>query len=158
MKNLLFTKILGKASKNKCMVGKHFRECFQLLINEERGCRLELFLQEYIERNGSAQNGAKTLCKRKAYPYLCGTVPYRTVPEFPCKHSLEQKHFPICSTIFPIIAGRSGYAKGLVPTTNSTDASEWSRNVEHMYAVCGLVSYTAHYLWTEHMYSILLVD
>ena len=34
-----------------------------------------------LERNGSAQNGSKRSCKREAYPYLCGTVPYRTVPK-----------------------------------------------------------------------------
>ena len=29
----------------------------------------------------SAQNGSKASCKREAYPYLRGTVPYRTVPK-----------------------------------------------------------------------------
>ena len=47
----------------------------------ERGCRLELFMRECFERNGSAQNGSKRSCKREAYPYLRGTVPYRTVPK-----------------------------------------------------------------------------
>jgi len=37
-------------------------------MNGERGCRLELFMREYIERNCSAQNGSKTSCKREAYP------------------------------------------------------------------------------------------
>ena len=36
---------------------------------------------EYVERNGSAQDGFKTSCKREAYPYLRGKVPYRTVPK-----------------------------------------------------------------------------
>ena len=34
-----------------------------------------------FERNGSAQNGSKRSCKREAYPYLRGTVRYRTVPK-----------------------------------------------------------------------------
>ena len=51
------------------------------LINGEKGCRLELFMRGCFERNGSAQNGSKRLCKREAYPYLSGTVPYRTVPK-----------------------------------------------------------------------------
>ena len=49
-------------------------------MNEERGCRLELFMREYMEKNGSAQNGSKTSCKREAYPYLYGTVPQRAAP------------------------------------------------------------------------------
>ena len=57
-------------------------------MNGERGCRLELSIYEYMERNGSAQNGFKTSCKRKAYPYLCGTAPYITAPKFPCIRSL----------------------------------------------------------------------
>ena len=47
----------------------------------ERGCRLELFMGECCERNSSAQNGSKALCKREAYPYLRGTVPHSTVPK-----------------------------------------------------------------------------
>ena len=47
----------------------------------ERGCRLELFMREYFERNGSAQNGSNASRRREAYPYLRGTVPYRTVPK-----------------------------------------------------------------------------
>ena len=39
-----------------------------------------------FERNGSAQNGSKRSCKRIAYPYLRGTVPYRS--KVPCKRSL----------------------------------------------------------------------
>ena len=38
-------------------------------------------MTECFERNGSAQNGSKTSCKREAYPYLRGTVPHRTVPK-----------------------------------------------------------------------------
>ena len=52
-----------------------------LLINGERGCRLELYMRGCFERNGSAQNGSKRSCKREAYPYLRGTVPYRAVPK-----------------------------------------------------------------------------
>ena len=40
-----------------------------------------LFMRECFERNSSAQNGSKRSCKREAYPYLRGTVPYRTVPK-----------------------------------------------------------------------------
>ena len=50
-------------------------------MNGERGCRLELFMRECFERNGSAQNGSKRSCKREDYPYLRGTVPYRIVPK-----------------------------------------------------------------------------
>ena len=41
--------MLGKASKNKCMVVKLFQEFFLFLINGERGCRLELFISEYVK-------------------------------------------------------------------------------------------------------------
>ena len=51
------------------------------LIYGERGCRLELFMHGCFERNGSAQNGFKRSCKREAYPFLRGEVPYRTVPK-----------------------------------------------------------------------------
>ena len=61
--------------------GKFFQEFFMLFMNGERGCRLELFVRECFERNGSAQNGSKASCKREACPYLLGTVPYRTVPK-----------------------------------------------------------------------------
>ena len=61
------------------MVGKFFLEFFMFLMNGERGCRLELFMRECFERNGSAQNGSMRSCKREAYLYLRGTVPYRTV-------------------------------------------------------------------------------
>ena len=61
------------------MVGKFFQEFFMFLMNGEKGCKLELFMRECFERNGSAQNGSKASCKREAYPYLRGTVPYRTV-------------------------------------------------------------------------------
>ena len=64
---------------NKCMVGKFFQKLFMFLMNGERGCGLELFMRGCFERNGSAQNGSKRSCKREAYPYLRGTVPYRTV-------------------------------------------------------------------------------
>ena len=74
-------KILLKVSKNKCMVGKFFKEFFMFLMNGERSCRLELFMRDCFERNGSAQNGSKRSFKREAYPYLCGTVTYRTVPK-----------------------------------------------------------------------------
>ena len=47
----------------------------------KRGCRLELFMRGFFERKGSAQNGSKRSCKREAYPYLRGTIPYITVPE-----------------------------------------------------------------------------
>ena len=73
---------LIEASKNKCMVGNFFQEFFMFLMNGERGCPLELFTRECFERKGSAQNGSKASCKREAYPYLRGTVPYRTVPKF----------------------------------------------------------------------------
>ena len=63
------------------MVVKLFQEFFMFLMNGERGCRLELFMRECLERNGSAQNGSKASCKREAYPYLRGTVPYRTGPK-----------------------------------------------------------------------------
>ena len=62
------------------MVGKFFKDFFMFLINGERGCHLELFVRGCFERNGSAQNGSKGSCKREAYPYPRGTVPYRTVP------------------------------------------------------------------------------
>ena len=78
---LLSKSTLCKASKNKCMVGKFFQEFLMFLINGERGCRLGLFMRRCFERNGSAQNGSKRSCKREAYPYLRGTVPYRTVPK-----------------------------------------------------------------------------
>ena len=78
MENLLPKSILRKASKNKCMVEQEF---FIFLINVERGCRLKLFMGGYSERSGSAQNGSNRSCKREAYLYLHGTVPYRTVPK-----------------------------------------------------------------------------
>ena len=61
--------------------GNIFQEFFMFLIRGERGCCLELFMRGCFERNGSAQNGSMRLCKREAYPYLRGTVPYRTVPK-----------------------------------------------------------------------------
>ena len=63
------------------MVGNFFQELFMFLIHGERVCRLELFMHGCFERNGSAKNGSKRSCKREAYPYLRGTVPYRTVPK-----------------------------------------------------------------------------
>ena len=63
------------------MLEKLFQEFFMFLMVGERGCRLELLMRECFERNGSAQNGSKTSCKREVYPYLRETVPYRTVPE-----------------------------------------------------------------------------
>ena len=59
--------------------GKIFQEFFMFLINGGRGCHLELFMRGCFERNGSVQNGSKRSCKRETYPYLCGTVLYRTV-------------------------------------------------------------------------------
>ena len=56
----------------------------------ERGCHLELFMRECFERNGSAQNGSKASCKREAYPYLRGTVPYRTVPKSRVNAALDR--------------------------------------------------------------------
>ena len=50
-------------------------------------------MRECMERNGSAQNGSKTSCKREAYPYLYGTVPYRTVPKSSCKCSFNFSTF-----------------------------------------------------------------
>ena len=50
------------------MVGKFFQEFLMFLINGERGCHLELVMRGCFERNGSAQNGSKTSCKREAYP------------------------------------------------------------------------------------------
>ena len=38
------------------MVGKPFKEFFLFLMNRERGCRLELFVRGYIERNGSVHS------------------------------------------------------------------------------------------------------
>ena len=61
--------------------GKFFQEFFMFLINGEKGCRLELFMRGRFERNGSVQNSPKRSCKREAYPYLRGTVPYRIVPK-----------------------------------------------------------------------------
>ena len=58
---------------NKSIVGKFSLEFFMFLMNGERGCRLEVYMSECFERNGSAQNGSKASCKRKAYPYLHGT-------------------------------------------------------------------------------------
>ena len=63
------------------MVGKIFQEFFVFPMNGERGCRLELFMRECFEGNGSARNGSKDSCKREAYPNLRGTVPYRTIPK-----------------------------------------------------------------------------
>ena len=62
-------------------MGKFFQEFLMFPINGERGCRLELFMRECFERKGSAQNVSKRSCKREAYPYLRGMVPYRTVPK-----------------------------------------------------------------------------
>ena len=61
--------------------GKYFSRIFMFLINGERGCRSELFIRGCFERNGSAQNCSERSCKREAYPYLRGTVPYSTVPK-----------------------------------------------------------------------------
>ena len=46
-------------------------------------------MREYIERNGSAKHGSKTSYKREAYPYLRGTIPYKTVPNFTFKRNLN---------------------------------------------------------------------
>ena len=46
-------------------------------------------MRECMERDGSAKNGSMTSCKREAYPYLYGTVPYRTVPKHSFKLSLK---------------------------------------------------------------------
>ena len=40
---------------------------------------MEHSMPECFEKNGSAQNGSKTSCKREAYPYLSGAVPCRAV-------------------------------------------------------------------------------
>ena len=53
-------------------------------MERERGCRFELFMHEYMERDGSAHNGSKISCKQEAYTYLHVTVPGRTVPK-PCR-------------------------------------------------------------------------
>ena len=53
---------------------KIFQEFFMFLMNGERSCRLELFMRECFERNGSAENGSKASCKREAYPYLRGNL------------------------------------------------------------------------------------
>ena len=58
--------------------GKTFSRIFLVPDEWRGGCRLELFMREYMERNGSAQNSSKTSCKREARPYLHGTVSYRT--------------------------------------------------------------------------------
>ena len=72
------------------MVGKLFHKFLFFLMNGERGCRLEPFWREYIEMNCSTQNDSMKSCKREAYPYLHGMVPYRTVPKFTCKRSLNK--------------------------------------------------------------------
>ena len=63
--------------------GKTFPRIFHV-ANEwrERGCRLELFMREYMGRNGSAQNSSKTSCKRGTYTYLRGTVPISNISYF----------------------------------------------------------------------------
>ena len=62
--------------------GKIFSRIFHVPDEwRERGCRLELFMRECFERNGSALNGSKASGKWEAYPYLRGTAPYRTVPK-----------------------------------------------------------------------------
>jgi len=75
-----------------CVVVELFQEFFLFLMNGERSCRLELSTREYIERNGSAQKGSKISCKREAYPYLRGMVPYKTVSQFPCKRSHDESY------------------------------------------------------------------
>ena len=62
---MLGKKALGNASKNKCIVGKLFQGSFLFLKNGERGCRVELFMREYMEGNGSAKNGSKISCTKK---------------------------------------------------------------------------------------------
>ena len=63
-------------------------------------CRLYVIaeppMRECMDRNGSVQSGSKKSCKREAYPYLCGTVPYRTVPKSTCKRNRRRG----CSSIF----------------------------------------------------------
>ena len=49
-----------------------------------------------FERNGSAQNDSNTSCKQEAYPYLHGTVPYRTVPKSRVSAALSTN----CNLIF----------------------------------------------------------
>ena len=61
--------------------GKTFLRTFLVPDEWREGCRLELFMHEYMERNSSAQNGFKISCKREAYPYLHGTILYGTVPK-----------------------------------------------------------------------------
>ena len=68
--------------------GKTFSRIILVPDDWRERLSFELFMHEYIERNGSAQNGSKTSCELEAYPYLRGTVPYRTVPKCPCKRSL----------------------------------------------------------------------
>ena len=48
-----------------------------------------------FESNGSAQNGSKRSCKRETYPYLRGTVPYRTVPKSRVNAALD--FFKLCT-------------------------------------------------------------
>ena len=50
-------------------------------------------MRESMERNGSAQNGSTIPCKREVCPYLCGTVPNRTIPKSACKRSLKLNCF-----------------------------------------------------------------
>ena len=88
-KNLLAKEILGKASKKMCAVGELLQEFLLFLLNEKRGCRLELLMREYMERNCSTWKSSKTSCKREAYPYLRNTVPYRTTPKFLRRSSLR---------------------------------------------------------------------
>ena len=75
---MLVKTILGKASKNKCMVGKLFQEFFMFLMNGEISCRLELLMRECFERKGSAHNGSKTSCKREAYPERFHKEPFQS--------------------------------------------------------------------------------
>ena len=50
--------------------GKTFSRLSLFLMNAGRGCCLELFMREYVDRNGSAKNRSKTSCKREAYQCL----------------------------------------------------------------------------------------
>ena len=61
-------------------------------------------MHECFERNSSAQNGSKASCKREAYPYLRGTVPYRTVPKSHVSAALEGEFLISCERSFHIFS------------------------------------------------------
>ena len=81
--NVLPKKIFGKASMNKCMVVKLFQEFFLFLMNEERGCRLELFISEYVKETVLLRTGPRHHVNEK---------PIRTYAERFHTESLQSSH------------------------------------------------------------------